>query len=62
MITQFKDLVSHPITLYAKTYEMLLGFAKSVTGSEVGGRYLIAALASKVITIFFRFFFKFAYM
>ena len=52
MITQFKDLVPHPITLYAKTYEMLLGFAKSLTGSEIGGRYLIAALASKVISFF----------
>ena len=51
MTTQFKDLIPRPDALYAKTYEMLLGFAKSLTGSEIGGRYLIAALASKVMPI-----------
>ena len=53
MTTQFKDLVPRPITVlpFADTYEMLLEFAKKLTGSGIGARYLVAALASKVMPI-----------
>ena len=53
MTTQFKDLVPRPITElpFADTYKMLLEFAEKLTGSEIGARYLVAALASKVMSI-----------
>ena len=47
---QFKDIVPRPNTLFANTYEMLLAFARMLTESDIGARYLVAALASKVIT------------
>lgn len=55
MITRFKDLVPPPNDLFANTYEMILAFAKVLTGCDIGAQYLVSALASKVITIVFGF-------
>ena len=49
---QFKDIVPRPNTLFANSYQTIHSFAKILTGSEIGARYFVAALASKVITIF----------
>ena len=53
MTTQFKDLVPCPIREIPNTYQEIHSFARMLIGSEIGARYLVAALASKVITIFF---------
>ena len=53
MTTQFKDLVPCPtreIPNTLNTYQEIHSFARMLIGSEIGARYLVAALASKVIT------------
>ena len=49
---QFKDIVPCPNTLFANTYQKIIQVASILIGSEVGARHFVAALASKVITIF----------